>query len=107
MINELIDRIIINQKDNTKKYPDFCCGVYCHDNPVNIIETDKIKIVFTDDGSCEIRRKYNNNPVIEVDGSGRVYRCNGEWVYLKYEMYKLAGLEDEAKELLDSGFNYD
>jgi hypothetical protein len=106
-INEVIDMIIINQKDNIIKKNDFCCGRCNFNILVNVIETDKIKLIFRDNGECEVRRKINNNPVIVRDENKKIYRYHGEWCYLKYEMYKLAGLEKEANELLSNDFKYD
>jgi len=108
-VNNLINKIIKNQKENTVQKLDFCCGVLSYNNLVNVIETDKIKIIYADEGECEIRRKKNNNPVIERDKTQRIYRQHGEWIYLKHEMLKLAGMDEEAESLLNINidFNYD
>lgn len=98
-INCLINKIIENQKENTIKGIDFCCAKCDFNNSVNIIENDKIKIIYTNNGECEIRRKKNNNPVICRDEKQNIYRQHGEWNYLKYEMLKLAGMNKEAEKL--------
>jgi len=107
-INELINKIIENQKDNTTKEIEFLCGECNFDKPVNVIETDKIKIIFKDN-KCEIRRKKNNNPVIFRDKIGKIFRQHGEWVYLKPEMLNLAGMNTEANNqiTLNQDFVYD
>jgi len=108
-VNDFINKIIENQKKNTVQKLDFCCGVLSYDNLVNVIETDKIKIIYVDEGKCEIKRKKNNNPVIFRDENQKIYRQHGEWIYLKHEMLKLAGMYEEAESLLNinQDFNYD
>jgi len=106
-VNLLVKAIIENQKDKIIKDFEFCCGMCDFNIPANIIETEKLKIIYTDKGQCEIRRKQNNNPVVCIDENQHIYRQHGEWNYLKYEMYKLAGFEEEATELLKNNFKYD
>ena len=64
ILNDLINKIILNQKNNTVQKIEFCCSTINFNKPVNVIETDKIKIVYNNDGECEVLRKKNNNPVI-------------------------------------------
>lgn len=67
-----------------------------------------LKIVYNNDGECEVLRKKNNNPVICRDENQKIYRQHGEWNYLKHEMHILAGMNKEAEELLtNKSFNYD
>lgn len=72
----------------------FCCGKYHFYDPVNVIETNTIKIIYRDNGECEIIRKENNNPVIYRNAWQKIYRQHGEWNYLKDEMLKLAGMDN-------------
>ena len=58
---------------------------------------DNIKIIYTNEGECEIRRKENNNPVICRNKNQEIYRLHGEWKYLKDEMYKLAGINEKIE----------
>ena len=96
-LNNLINKIIENQKDNTIQKVCFCCGRCDFNKPFNIIETGNIKIVYTNEGECEVIRKENKNPVIYRDKNQEIYRLHGEWKYIKGEMYKLAGMNEEIE----------
>jgi len=96
-INDLLNKIIENQKDNTVQKIAFCCGKCDFNKPVNIIETDIVKIIYTNEGECEIRRKENNNPVICRDKNQEIYRTHGEKIYIKDELYRLAGIDEKIE----------
>ena len=98
-VNNLINKVIENQKENIIRKIHFCCGNLNFNNKVNIIETDNIKIIYNDKNECEIIRKQNNNPIIYRDKNQKIYRFHGEWNYIKSEMYKLAGINEEDANL--------
>ena len=103
-LNDLIDRII--ELVPAKEENDFCCGRYSDKEPTYIIETDVLKIIYRKNNECEVVRKKNRNPVIERDKNKKIFRQHGEFSYLKRELYTLAQLDEELKNL-NPNFKYD
>jgi hypothetical protein len=55
-----------------------------------VIENENVQVIFSsEDKSCEVRRKTNNNPVFCQDSNGKVYRIHGEFGRIKADLEEM------------------